>query len=435
MPSDRNRAALYVRISLDREGKALGVDRQEQACRELCAREGYEVAEVYRDNDVSASRYAQKRRPQYEAMLAAARGGQVDVLVAYSSSRFTRRLRDALDLIDLAESGRVQIRTVVSGRFDLATATGRAMAKVTATFDELESEVNSERSREERAQRRERGMPNGGTRPFGWQKDGITPHPDEWPALLDGIRDAIAGVSLRQVARDWSAVKGGTVTSTTVRRVLLSERIAGRLPTGEAGVWRAAATPDEVAALRGVLARPSPPRSVHCLLTGWALCGLCGAPVHGAVNRLGVACYECAAAPHLRVPREPRDALVLARVAAYLDREAVVTAVDTGPLSARHAALTANLVEVADMLVSGEFDREQAARATAGYRAQLAAVEADLAAAAGAATLPGSGEAFLALDQPRQRAVLERLPWRVRFLSPGRGARTFDAGTVVPVAL
>lgn len=36
------RAAIYVRISEDRQERA-GVQRQEEACRELCARRGWRV--------------------------------------------------------------------------------------------------------------------------------------------------------------------------------------------------------------------------------------------------------------------------------------------------------------------------------------------------------------------------------------------------------
>src|ERR687887_507586 len=36
-------AGIYTRISMDRVGGGLGVERQEQDCRELCARRGWEV--------------------------------------------------------------------------------------------------------------------------------------------------------------------------------------------------------------------------------------------------------------------------------------------------------------------------------------------------------------------------------------------------------
>lgn len=425
----RKRAAVYLRISQDREGEALGVDRQEQACRDLCEREGLDVVAVYPDNDRSASKYGKKRREKYEAMMTAARAAEFDVIVAYSSSRLTRRLREALDLIELAEKGSVQIRTVVSGQYDLSTASGRMIAKVFATFDEGESEVNSERSRAEREQRRVRGRPNGGQRPFGWLPDGITPHPVEWPALARGAEDLLAGVSLARIARDWSAATGRRIRTPTVRRVLGSRRIEGRLPDGRPGVWEPVVDAERAAALRGALAGTHPAYAQH-LLTGWALCGRCRAPVNAAVTHRGKPAYKCSAVEHLRVSRPERDEYVRELIAAYLNREHVETVPDTAPIAARLATTATRLADVAEAFAAGEITRAQTALATARLRAQQEDAERAMAAAARIGALPDTGAVFLALDTARQRAVLSALPWRVVLLSPGRGRKDFNPETV-----
>ncbi|MEO7980044.1 MAG: recombinase family protein [Sporichthyaceae bacterium] len=63
------KAAVYARISSDPQGLRAGVGRQERECRALAEREGWDVGELYVDNDVSA--YSGKRCPRHEAMLAA----------------------------------------------------------------------------------------------------------------------------------------------------------------------------------------------------------------------------------------------------------------------------------------------------------------------------------------------------------------------------
>ncbi len=68
-------AAVYLRISADREGLELGVARQLEDCRGLAERLGLEVVQVYKENDVSASTNSTKRRPLYAEMLARARAG------------------------------------------------------------------------------------------------------------------------------------------------------------------------------------------------------------------------------------------------------------------------------------------------------------------------------------------------------------------------
>src|SRR5688572_22951930 len=61
-------AAVYTRISDDSLGTGLGVARQEADCRALAERLGWQVAEVYSDNDQSA--FNGTSRPQYLRMLA-----------------------------------------------------------------------------------------------------------------------------------------------------------------------------------------------------------------------------------------------------------------------------------------------------------------------------------------------------------------------------
>src|SRR5688572_30028619 len=92
LPGDRPlRAAIYARISLDRDGKKLGVARQLDDCRKLASDRGWEIAGEYVDNDVSATR--SRRRPEYEQMLDEVEAGRVDAIVAWDLDRLTRKPR------------------------------------------------------------------------------------------------------------------------------------------------------------------------------------------------------------------------------------------------------------------------------------------------------------------------------------------------------
>ena len=74
MSSNKTRAAaIYCRISRDAEQEGLGVARQEEDCRALAGKSGFTVAEVYTDNDISASTKSRKARPAYDRMLEATR--------------------------------------------------------------------------------------------------------------------------------------------------------------------------------------------------------------------------------------------------------------------------------------------------------------------------------------------------------------------------
>ena len=130
------RAALYDRISADQEAKGLGVKRQLDDCRELAARNGWHVVEEFIDNDISA--FSGKHRPAYEELQVAMRRREIDVVVAWATDRLFRRARQLEDWVDLVEATGIAIHSVQAGSMDLATPTGRAVARSMTAFASLE---------------------------------------------------------------------------------------------------------------------------------------------------------------------------------------------------------------------------------------------------------------------------------------------------------
>jgi len=115
------RAAVYTRISRDFTGAGAGVARQEQDCREKAHALGWDVAEVYADNDISA--YSGKRRPRYEAILDAIRTGQIDGVIVWHTDRLYRRVTDLEEYISVCGGERRGIPTYTvkaEGSLDLA---------------------------------------------------------------------------------------------------------------------------------------------------------------------------------------------------------------------------------------------------------------------------------------------------------------------------
>lgn len=326
------RAAIYCRISRDAEQEGLGVARQEEDCRALVARRGWTLVEPpYVDNDISASNLSMKPRPRYEAMLAAVRAGEVDVIVAYSNSRLTRRPAQWVDLITLANSGRLEIHTVASGSHDLSTADGRAVALTVAAWDAAEAERTGERLKRAFLQKAQAGSTNQGTRPFGWAEDKRSLHRREARLLRRAVQDVIDGVPTREVARRWNAAgvtttRGGEWTHTSVRQVLRNPRLAGWRVHQRAEKTAAARRAGERLAWRDLVARDAggemvrgewapmvdqetfdalqaaldgrQPRSRRgaqkYLLTPVLRCGACGSRMHGYRTPTGHA-YTCAA--------------------------------------------------------------------------------------------------------------------------------------------
>mgnify|MGYP006199502697 CR=1 FL=1 len=227
------KAAIYVRISSDPTGQALGVERQEEDCRKLAKAKGLTVVEVYSDNDLSASTKAKKPRPEYERMITDAKAGKFGVVLCYSNSRLTRRLMDLETWVSLAEQHKVKVHTVVSGDDDLSTADGRMVARIKASVDAAEAERIGERVKRSKQQKAQSGKPlKARYRTFGYTND-FEPVEDEASAVKEAFKRLARGDSIYSI-HEWimtqfpnNPVTGGEWRYNTVLSILDNPRYAG----------------------------------------------------------------------------------------------------------------------------------------------------------------------------------------------------------------
>lgn len=228
------RAAVYCRISRDRKVDGthtmLGVERQQEDCETLCNTLGWEVAEVFVDNDISAT--SGKPRPAYKAMLAAVEAGQIDAIVCWHPDRLYRRTIDLDELVRVCDRHRVPIATVNAGAVDLTTPTGRLVAGLLAQVAKYEGEHKSERWRRAWEQRRRAGSPPpSGPRMFGWTRTGEVV-PEEAAMIKAAADHLIEGGTLRGACQELNA-RGVTTTAgnpwkpQALRKLLSNPRLAG----------------------------------------------------------------------------------------------------------------------------------------------------------------------------------------------------------------
>src|SRR4051794_37531215 len=83
------RSVIYIRVSDKSQVDGYSLEDQERACREYAQARGWTVLQVYADEGRSA--YRDVRRPQYEALLEAARRRQFDAVIIYKFDRFARK--------------------------------------------------------------------------------------------------------------------------------------------------------------------------------------------------------------------------------------------------------------------------------------------------------------------------------------------------------
>lgn len=282
------KAGVYTRISSDPSGQRAGVDRQRADCEAHCQNRGWEVVEVFCDNDASA--YGRKPRRAYERMLAAAESGTIDAIVTWHNDRLHRSPKELEAFIDLVERSRVRLAVVTGGDYDLTTPDGRLSARIVGAVARKESEDRSRRVRRKHLELAELGRPAG---QLGW---GVRSD-DERELVREAARRVLEGDGLMTIARDWNTqgvpgASGGPWGAPTLRRVLLSSRIAGLRehgvdPSGKTlgdlspAVWAAALDRQTWDQVRAVLLNPERNTNVRkatrYLLTGLIHCGDCGA--------------------------------------------------------------------------------------------------------------------------------------------------------------
>lgn len=429
-------AGLYVRISRDRAGAGLGVQRQEEDCREAAERLGWAVTDVYVDNDLSA--YSGKPRPAYRRLLEDLRNGRITAVVAWHTDRLHRSPVELEEFVGVIEHSGALVQTVKAGPLDLSNPSGLLVARLLGNVARYEVDHAVERMRRAKEQAAAAGRWLGGPVPFGWHRDG-----DSWvlveaeaAAIRAGCEDVLAGGSLAGVARTWNDAglrtrrTGRQWDAVAVRRVLDRPRNAGLLEhRGDvvgAGNWPAIVDEATWRAVSALLSDPSrrtsPPPGRRNLGGSLFRCGVCGAPLKsGASGRRST--YSCRPSQHLSRAVGPVDDYVRALVVERLRRAdgpalappKTPDGVDPGALRFEAQGLRGRLDDLARLFAAGDIDARQLAQATEAVRQRLDGVEQRLSSAtagrpvAAIASAPDPGQAFLDADLVAQRRVIDLL--------------------------
>jgi len=447
------RAAVYARISQDRDGNQLGVTRQREDCQAYAARRGWTVTEVYIDNDVSAS--SGKRRPAYSRMLVDVEAGKLDAVVVWALDRLHRRPIELERFIDLADRHRLALGSV-GGDVDLSTSGGKLHARIMGDVARHEIDSKSERQARATQQAAQDGRPGGGPRPFGYRADGIEVDPVEAREVSEAFQSLLAGTPLRGIVRDLNrrgvrTSRGNQWTATQVRAMLLRARNAGlRVHKGEVigqASWPALVDEQTWGATVAMLSDPARKtlvgRATRWMLSSLARCGVCGESVNTAgatrarVDGSRDTVYRCRTRKHVARRAESVDDLVSRIVVERLSRPDAAAllidddAPDAEAMRTEAQALRSRLDTLAIEFADGSLTAGQLRTATGRLRDRLAAVEA---VQAHASRVPVLGDlvtasdvekAWAGLPFDRKRAVIDTLLTVTILPEPVRGARRF----------
>lgn len=376
------RAALYCRLSREDEGleasaESESIQNQRSMLLAWAERLGYAVQGIYCDEDYSG---ADRDRPAFNRMLAAARAGQIDVILAKSQSRFTRDM----ELVEKYLHGLFPLWGVrflaLVDHVDTGDAAGKKSRQIYGLMNEWYLEDLSANVRAVLTHKRRQGCSIASSPLYGYQKDParkghLLPDEAAAPVVERIFRLALSGLGCAAIARRLNAegipaaakalaagkVPGpGLWSKATVHRLLTNRTYAGDLVQGrvERISWRGKQTRrlpesrwivapasqpalvsravfDRVQAMLSARARSGKQGAPHPL-AGLVVCGLCGhlmeqtrsgtIPKSGAPTRY----FRCRTArqsptacpgqPYL--PLSELEALIAGRVAALFEAAA-----------------------------------------------------------------------------------------------------------------
>ena len=237
-------AALYARVSSDRQDVDLSVAAQLRALRDYAEKHGYLVAREYID-EAESGRIAD--RPQFRRMLDEA--GKTEApfkeILVWKFSRFTRKREHAVAFKSMLRRRGIRVVSITEQAED--TATGRLLEAIIEGVDEFYSE--------NLAQEVTRGMREAASRgfwmttyaPYGYKRVHVQDGPKKRPKLeLNPPADAVArrifdmalqGRSTLDIAKALNAEGIPTTTGkkwlkTTIHAILTSEAYAGTVVWG-----------------------------------------------------------------------------------------------------------------------------------------------------------------------------------------------------------
>lgn len=442
-------ARFYFRISRDKTGERLGVERQEPESLELCERLGMTPGERYIDNDLSATSGVE--RPDFERLLADLKADPGPVIVWH----LDRLLRLSKDLERVIATG-VNVYAVHAGYFDLSTPAGRATARTITAWSTYEGEQKSIRQKAANIQRAEMGRPSWPVRPFGLEMDGSLRKP-EAKALAKCYADLLTGTPLAVLARrlndkGFRTNQGNEWNAMTLRQLMKAPRNAGiREYLGNEvgkGNWTPIVSEETYRAVCYLLDSGSRKSGGggrrKNLLSGLLRCSVCEKTLRvGKRGNKGerYPVYICKDGYHVSVRVEWADRFVTRLVHTLLSSPAGAALwetddVDTEALQVEMGELSARLEMFAEMLGAGELTREGYRKATERAKERLAEVEAALRKAAASRGLHGAVSAeeavslWASFDTMKQRSFIESIVEDIRLRPRSRKERGLKPGDI-----
>lgn len=225
--------ALYIRVSTERqaqEGNSLAA--QEKRLRDYCGIYGWNVADdhIYIDAGVSGKT---TNRERFQAMMQAAKDGQIVRVVAVKLDRVARNTKDFLATVETLQKDGCSLALIQEG-FDTGTPQGKFAITMFAAMAELEASMIGERVSSGRKQKALEGGYNGSRCPLGYKytTEGFIVDSGAAETVRRIFGAFVAGDTMKSIADNLNAnrtptSRGGAWHASTIRTILSNGFYAG----------------------------------------------------------------------------------------------------------------------------------------------------------------------------------------------------------------
>ena len=305
-------AAGYIRLSRwkGEADPSTSPDRQRELIKNYCRAQGYELAEIFEDLDVSGSSLGRRlERPALRRLRG--RWAEFDAVVFSKIDRLSRSVIDFNQLVVESREHETALVSVEEG-FDLGSPMGKMQADLLSIFAEFEAATIRERTLAGKAKSRELGRFQGGNVPAAhWlTDDGILELADAEAEILQTAAEMLlSGASIQSMVR----YLNGTPLRPRKKKGesgLLPDD--GQRPAGERWSPRTAKrvltgpfAPAILGVERSELVRErledngsAVPRNPVRLMSSVARCDSCKGPMYTGKSNNGKATYRCVARSH-----------------------------------------------------------------------------------------------------------------------------------------
>ena len=326
------RAVIYSRYSAGPEQTVQSIEGQLRVCKNYIASHGWEFVRYYADEHISGRT---DRRPQFQEMISAAERGEFDVLVVYSTDRFSRNKFDSINYKKKLKDLGIRIAYAAENIPD--GPEGILLESLMEGWAEYYSEELSRKVKRGMQETARKGKSNGGRRTFGYRTDeegNLVIDEEEAQAVREVFKLIASGETIVS-AVEWLHDNGyvSTIgkphTHNSVRKMLANKRYLGIY------VW------DQVEIEGGCPAiidkttfyevqqrfeenkRVMPKNRIKFLLSGKLYCGNCGKPMSGCsgTSKTGTvyAYYRCRGKDIKNIPKEALEDAVASQTSAFFN--------------------------------------------------------------------------------------------------------------------